>query len=428
MFKNGIPEATKLQELELLPIAKRTLQPNSLAFCQMKVNALTNPIELKDFGKILYNFNQLRGYSGGNDDDDGKKKKVDDENEDDPKKKYEVIVQKVEIVKVEKSEDTFTVKGGKNKGEKLNKFDVTILLDDEEKKGQTELQQLKEKVGQTEELEIRIEQTKTGEKVTFALPQKSNWRKNMEAAENILKEDKIFISELRLRDLQQNRWTKIRNRVFLRNRYKEEFDKVWEMQANAYDILKNCPKETLEKIANYIFPGTSGSQQRLRQSAIENGLKYIIKEQIIYYQRPLKPQTELISNCRFEKEEKVIATSHPLFQEFRCWKQINNLYVTSKVELTPIRYDTDLFGNKTAIYGTSEKTKTKYQYQNRYLTAKEKQELYEKMQTQKEVGFGSVLEILNKDKSKGRLNQEQKDYFINGMNVKAKLKGCDTII
>ncbi|MDR0429034.1 MAG: hypothetical protein LBH58_00960 [Tannerellaceae bacterium] len=81
----------------------------------------------------------------------------------------------------------------------------------------------------------------------------------------------------------------------------------------------------MEKIANYIFPGESESQQQLRKQAIDNGLKYIIKEQVIYYQRPLKPQTELISNCRFEKDEKVIASSHPLFQEFRCWKQINNL-------------------------------------------------------------------------------------------------------
>ncbi|MDR2824396.1 MAG: hypothetical protein LBB41_04260 [Prevotellaceae bacterium] len=431
-FKDGIPEPTKLQDLELLPIKKGTLQPDSLAFCQIKVDALSKKVELKDFGKILYNFNQLRGYSGGNNNDEKKKKKKKekDENEEETKKKYEVIVQKVEIKKVEKSEETFTVRGGKNKGEKLNKFDVTIVLDEEEVEGQTELQNLEEKVGQTEELEVRIKRTKTGETVTFALPQKSNWRKNMEAAEKILKDDSggikekgLFISELKLRDLLQNKWTRVRNRVFLRSRYKEEFDKVWETQANAHGILKNCPRETLEQIAKYIFPGESESQRKLRQEAIEKGLKHIIKEQVVFYQRPLKPQTELISNCRFEKDEKTIATSHPLFQEFRCWKQINNLYITSKVELTPI--GTNLFGEP--VYGKSKKSK--YQYQNRYLTNEEKLALYEKLQTQKEVGFGTVIDVLNLNKLKTRkLDKEQKDYFLNGLNVKAKLKGCDTLI
>ena len=403
-FKNGIPEPTKLQDLVLLPISKRTKQLDAFGLLDLKVKALVEPVELKEIGKILYQFNQLRGYSGGNNDDSKKKKK--DENEEDVKKKYEVLVQKVEILEVKQSAETFTVRGGKNKGEKLNYFDLKIILDGEEIEGLTELQNLKDKEGQEEELEIRITRKKDDE-VTykFALPQKSNWRKAMELSEKTLKEENLFISQLRLRDLQQNKWTKIRNRVFLRNRYKEEFDKVWETQEKQYPILKNCPNEILEKIANYIFPGSSGSQQLLRKTALEKGLKYIIKEQVIYYQRPLKPQTELIGNCRFEKEEKVIPTSHPFFQEFRCWKQINNLFVTSKT----------LVGNK-------------YRYQNRYLTTDEKWAIYEKLQTQKEVGFATVVEILNMDKSKGKLDKEQKDYFLNGLNVKAKLKGCDTLL
>lgn len=403
-FKNGIPEPTKLQNLELLPVSKKIKQLDALGFFELKVRALEKPVTIKEFGKILYHFNQLRGYSGGNNDDSTKKKK--DEEEDAVKKKYEVVVQKVEILEVKTSEDTFIVRGGKNKGEKQYYFDVKIIFDGEVIEGQTELQNLKDKEGQEEELEIRITRKKDDE-VTYklALPQKSNWRKAMELSEKTLKEENLFISQLRLRDLQHNKWTKIRNRVFLRNRYKEEFDKVWETQEKQYPILKNCPKEILEKIANYIFPGSSESQLLLRKTALEKGLKYIIKEQVIYYQRPLKPQTELIGNCRFEIEEKVIPTSNPFFQEFRCWKQINNLFITSKT----------LVGNK-------------YRYQNRYLTPEEKRAIFEKLQTQKEVGFATVVEILNMDKSKGKLDKEQKDYFLNGLNVKAKLKGCDTLL
>jgi len=420
----GIPIPQKLQELELCRIEKRRSydefgkrkdrqyfevrkikqEPLALLGCNLRVKALECPVELNEFGKILYQFNQLRGYSGGNNEDSKKKKNDDDEK--DVKKKYEVLVQKVEILEVKQSADTYTVRGGKNKGEKLYYFEVKIILDGEEIEGLTELQNLKDKEGQEEELEIRITRKKD-EEVTykFALPQKSNWRKSMELSEKKLKEENLFISQLRLLDLQQNKWAKIRNRVFLRNRYKEEFDKIWKTQEKQYPILKDCPKEILEKIANYIFPGNSESQHLLRKTALEKGLKYIIKEQVIYYQRPIKPQTELIGNCRFEKEEKVIPTSHPYFQEFRCWKQINNLFVTSKT----------LVGNK-------------YRYQNRYLTTEEKKVIYEKLQTQKEVGFATVVEILNMDKSKGKLDKEQKDYFLNGLNVKAKLKGCDTLL
>lgn len=411
-FKNGLPKPEKLQELELLPIPKETKQLDALGLLELKVKALDNPIELKEFGKILYQFNQLRGYSGGNLDDDNKNKKKEDEDIAE-KQRYEVIVQKVEIIKVEQSIDTFTVTSGKDKGEKLHYYNVTVYYNDEEIQGQTKLQNLIGKEGNEEELEIRITRKKDKSvSYIFSLPKKTDWRKAMELSEKALTQDNLFISQLLLRDLrrdlQQDKWGKIRNRVFLRNRYKAEFDKIWDTQEKSHELLKNCPKATLEKIANYIFPGTSESQQHLRKTALEKGLKYIIKEQVIYYQRPLKPQTEFISNCRFEKEEKVIANSHPLFQEFRCWKQINNLFITTKAE--------------------SLTNKNKYHYQNRYLTIDEKFAIYDKLQNQKEVSYGAVIDILNQDKSKGKLDKEQKDYFLNGLNYKAKLKGCDTLL
>jgi len=135
----GIPIPEKLQELELLPIKKGTLQLDSLGQYELCTKALREKVELMEFGKILYKFNQLRGYSGGTNDDEKKKRqKNEDENDGDTKKKtYEVITQKVEILSVEKSDETFTIKGGKNKGDKQNYFDVTVELDDEEIEGKT---------------------------------------------------------------------------------------------------------------------------------------------------------------------------------------------------------------------------------------------------------------------------------------------------
>jgi CRISPR-associated endonuclease Csn1 len=400
-FKQGIPEPTKLQELELLPINKGTLQLNSLTHYELKANALREPVrDIKDFGKILYQFNQLRGYAGGNNKDD-RKGKVDEPDDDNEKKAYEVSTQKVEIINVNKSDRTFKVKGGKNKGEEQFYFDVTISLDDKEMLGSTMLQNLKEKEGKEEELEIRIKRTKKSENIIFALPQKTNWRKQMESTEKKLKDENLFISELLVRDLKESKWTKIRNRVVLRSRYLDEFDAIWETQSRRYSFLNTTPIEKLHKIAQYIFPGDSTSQAKLRKEAIEGGLKYIIKNQVIYYQRPLKPQTELIGRCKFEKDEKVIANSHPLFQEFRCWDQINRMYIT---------YKNEVFNER--------KKKNVFQYKSRFLSIQEKQEIYVRLQTQKQLSFGEVARIINL--------KTDKTEFLNGLNVRAKLKGCDT--
>jgi len=404
-FKNDIPEPNKIQDLELLPIKKGTMQLDSLAHYTLRTKAISKKVELKELGKIFYSFNQLRGYSGGNNDDETKKKKEDDnEDEEGPVKKYEVFNQKVTIQKVEQSETKFKGRG-KNKGQEFNKFEVTVLLEEEELEGETELQNLAEKINLEEEFEIRIRRNKKGEiaSVVFALPQKTNWRKQMEKTEEDLKQGNLHVSQLILRDLEQNKWAKIRNRVFLRNRYQAEFDAVWETQSKAHDILNNCPEETIHKIANYLFPGTSETQEKFRQDAIKGGLKHIIKQQVIYYQRPLKPQKELISNCQFEKDEKVLPNSHPLFQEFRCWDQINRMYITSKQE----------------VY-SEKKKKNIFQYTDRFLSKEEKQEIYNRLQIQKQLGFSEVAKIV--------MLKNDKTEYLNGLNVKAKLKGCDTSI
>lgn len=401
-FKNGFPEANKLQDLELLPIQKKTLQLDSLQHYELREKALSQKVELKELGCILYQYNRLRGYAGGGDDNDEKGKNNSRDGQDEMKK-YETRIQKFTIKEVTKSEQTFKAKSGKDKGNDLPLYDIVVCDDDGEISGTTPLQNLEEKVGSEVELEIRIKRLKNGESITFALPQKTNWRKQMEETEKILKEKQFFPCQLFADDLKKNKWIKIRNRVILRQQYTNEFDAVWKEQTKHYPFLNNCPKEILLEIVNYIFPGQSDTQKQLRGYGLKYGLKYIIKEQVIYYQRPLKPQTELIGKCQFEKDERVIPISHPLFQEFRCWDQINRLYITSKQEIW-----------------NEKKKKYVWQYTNRYLTDEQKLAIYNKLQIQKQVGFGEVARIVN-------LKNDNSE-FLNGLNVKSKLKGCDTII
>lgn len=396
-FKTDFPEATKIQDLELLPIAKNTMQLDSLQHYELREKALHEKIALHDLGKIFYQYNRLRGYSGGGDVNDSKKEKT----EDDDNKKYEVRVQKFILKDVVKTDSTYTAKSGKDKGSELPIYNLIVLDEDEEIEGTTKLQTLSEKIGEEIELEIRIKKTKKGDSITFALPQKTNWRKQMEETELLLKEKNYYPCQLFAEDLRYNKWKKIRNRVILREQYKREFDAVWEEQAKHYPILEKCPDDVLNEIVSYIFPGPSDSQQKLRELGQKNGLKYIIKEQIIYYQRPLKSQSDLIGTCQFEKEEKVIPVTHPLFQEFRCWDQINRLYIRSKQQIW-----------------NEKKGKFVLQYHNRYLTEEQKFSIYNRLQEQKQLGFKEVAKIVNL--------RDDKSEFLNGLHVKAKLSGCDT--
>ena len=398
-FKTDFPEATKIQDLELLPIAKNTMQLDSLQHYELREKALHEKIALQELGKIFYQYNRLRGYSGGGDDNDTKIEIT----EDDENKKYEVRVQKFILKHVVKTDSTYTAKSGKDKGSKLPIYNVIVLDDDEEIEGTTKLQTLSDKIGEEIELEIRIKKTKKGDSIAFALPQKTNWRKQMEETEHLLKTKNYYPCQLFAEDLRNNKWTKIRNRVILREQYKREFDAVWDEQAKYYPILDKCPDDVLNEIVNYIFPGPSNTQKELREFGLRNGLKYIIKEQIIYYQRPLKPQSDLIGTCQFEKEEKVIPITHPLFQEFRCWDQINRLYIRSKQQIW-----------------NEKKGKFVLQYQNRYLTEEQKCSIYNRLQEQKQLGFKEVAKIVNL--------VDEKTEFLNGLHVNAKLSGCDTRI
>jgi CRISPR subtype II RNA-guided endonuclease Cas9/Csn1 len=105
-----------------------------------------------------------------------------------------------------------------------------------------------------------------------------------------------------------------------REMYKQEFDEIWKQQRNYYqDILTGGPEE-LKAIRQLPY------QQKIEElKAFQKTLYWKIKEYCIYYQRPLKSQKRYVSNCQFEPRKKVIPASHPLFQEFRLFKQLADI-------------------------------------------------------------------------------------------------------
>lgn len=107
--------------------------------------------------------------------------------------------------------------------------------------------------------------------------------------------------------------TSLKNRVFYRQDYIDEFEKTWERQALFH---KELTSELKKKV-----------------------------KQCIFFQRPLKSQKGLVSYCEFESKQikinkdgkeqtltigqKVCPKSSPIFQEFKIWQVLNNIVVTN---------------------------------------------------------------------------------------------------
>lgn len=93
-----------------------------------------------------------------------------------------------------------------------------------------------------------------------------------------------------------------RKRYTLRAWYKEEFNLIWDKQAEFYpEILTEAHREYLE-------------------------------EKVIYFQRPLKDQKELIGKCKFEKDQFRTVKADPLYQTFVVHQQLNNLVISYRSE------------------------------------------------------------------------------------------------
>ena len=88
----------------------------------------------------------------------------------------------------------------------------------------------------------------------------------------------------------------LKNKPFYRQDYLDEFEQIWETQAQYHSEL--TPE-----------------------------LKHEIRDIIIFYQRRLKSQKWLVSNCPFENR-KVCPKSSPMFQRFRIWQNLNNITIT----------------------------------------------------------------------------------------------------
>ncbi len=167
------------------------------------------------------------------------------------------------------------------------------------------------------------------------------------------------------KQIENNPHTSLKNQVFYRQDYLNEFEQIWETQAQFYPQLTQTLKEDIRDI-------------------------------VIFYQRKLKSQKGLLSFCQFESWEidkkdkdgnviinkltgqpkkqtigrRVIAKSSPLFQEFKIWQNLNNLEFYNE-----LRHEKIIFKD---------------------LDKEVKEEIFEELNIKKELKPKTVLKVLTK--------------------------------
>ena len=125
--------------------------------------------------------------------------------------------------------------------------------------------------------------------------------------------NKQTVGQYQMAVLDKNPNASLKNMVFYRQDYLDEFNTIWETQKQYH-------------------------------SELTDELKQEIRDVVIFYQRRLKSQKGLIGFCEFESRQieveidgkkkkktvgsRVISRSSPLFQEFKIWQTLNNLEVS----------------------------------------------------------------------------------------------------
>ncbi|MBI2968458.1 MAG: hypothetical protein HYY40_11700 [Bacteroidetes bacterium] len=324
-----------------------------------------NNTELKDWGRILLHLNQWRGYSSDRfiKDDKTSKDYFTVEITEFDKNNFEPIFDKKDKEKTKPIYNKYSIK--------LKCEDGIDIKENEEKKlvyelaGTVYYQKPDIKQGDFIVIKNMDKGGKNDKKITtdkgnFTItnPADDDWQYNRQVLNKGLKEwcenggsvgsyfyNRVYDKKYREQCLDE-KIERIRKNVVNREWYEDEFDKIWAVQYPKHK--EEIEKYSLDEILNATFKDDKVKNEVKAKKTYEEKLKYLIKEKIIYYQRPWQ-QSKNKAGCRFEKVRvfkkyfdketqtyklktepeyegrKVIPRSHHLHQQFKIWQQINNV-------------------------------------------------------------------------------------------------------
>ncbi|OFM85735.1 type II CRISPR RNA-guided endonuclease Cas9 [Weeksella sp. HMSC059D05] len=293
----------------------------------LRKKALTQKISPQELAWIILNFNQKRGYY----------QLRGEEEEENPNKKVEFYSLKiVDVVADEqpnKKGDTWYSLHLEN-GWVYRRSSKIPLYDWKDK--------VRDFIVTTDINEDGSEKLdKDGEvKRSFRAPKEDDWTLIKKKTEQEIEQFNQTVGSYIYEALLDNPTQKIRGklvRTIERKFYKSELKKILEKQIELQPEL--FTEDLYNACARELYRSNVAHQQQLSS----RDFVYLFLNDIIFYQRPLRSQKSLISNCSLEfrtiKDKdgngqiiylKAIPKSNPYYQEFRVWQWLYNLKIFTK--------------------------------------------------------------------------------------------------
>jgi CRISPR-associated endonuclease Csn1 len=227
-----------------------------------------------------------------------------------------------------------------------------------------------------------INQQLTKEEIAFVLTEINNDLKNssgyLGAISDRSKElyfNKLTVGQYLYKQVKNNPHAKLKNQVFYRQDYLDEFEAIW-------------------------------NEQKKHHPELTNDLKADIRDITIFYQRKLKSQKSLISFCEFESREillengtkrtiglRVAPKSSPLFQEFKIWQRLNDVVLRKKGSR---KSTSKTIKTQTAMF---EEEKTEF-----YFDFETKQNIFQELSIKGNLTSSRIIELLGHKSSEWEMN------------------------
>lgn len=280
----------------------------------LRQKALTYPISKEELAWLLLQFNQKRGYYQ-------LRGKVDEGMGDAEEKGEEKSYQELKVLKVENTGEP-DKKGG-------TWFNITL------ENGWVYRRAFRiapDWEGKTRGFIATFRLDKNGQHRTdtpsISSPSEEDWGLRKIKTEHDIQQSGTTIGAYIYQSLRNNPDRKIIGDLVQtvdRNLYKEELHRILDTQQRYIPELNN--KELYTYCIEELYP----ANEAYRNSIANRDFNYLLTDDILFYQRPLKTKKQLIADCPFEQRNgrpvKCIAKSHPLYQEFRLWQFVTNLRI-----------------------------------------------------------------------------------------------------
>lgn len=294
----------------------------------LRKKALTQKIAKEELAWILLNFNQKRGYY----------QLREDEQQERPSKTRQYFDSQI-VTDIIDTNQTY-------KGMRV----LSVILENG-MKGKIFRKEVPDWIGQKKDIIITIDIDKDGKdkyddngelSCHFKIPTEQEWDNQWELIKAKTQNDLnvsgktvgAYIYDTLLKTPKQKIKGKL-VRTIERKYYKDELRLILEKQKEFHPELQD--RALFEACLEELYP-----QNDAHRNLISNrDLIYLLIDDVLFYQRPLKSKKSLIADCPYEEYThidkntgevqrfgvKCIAKSHPLFQEFRLWQFISNLRI-----------------------------------------------------------------------------------------------------